>query len=179
MDDAFARALAEWSGFYTLFGGAAATLLGLLFVALSLRLNVFRDQALADVRDFATFAFVTFLAAVVIAALTLVPHAHVRTVAIVVGLVGVMGLILLAWVGQAWIRLNVHHAGPQRGSDPEPTTTLLVGLLGLGAPIWVSLWPPGWSRHGSRTRWAGWPSWRAACWERHRSRVDHVCPCRP
>ena len=74
MDEAFTHALGEWSGFYTLVGGAAATLLGLLFVALSLRLNVFHDQALADIRAFATFTFNTFLLALVLAALAVAPH---------------------------------------------------------------------------------------------------------
>jgi O-antigen/teichoic acid export membrane protein len=106
MDESVTRALAGWSGFYTLLGGAAATLLGLLFVALSLRLNVFRDQALADVRDFATFTFSTFLVALVIAALALAPHARGSVLAVALGLVGAVGLLMTVWVARQWRRLN-------------------------------------------------------------------------
>jgi hypothetical protein len=133
MDDAMGRALAEWAGFYTLLGGAGATLLGLLFVSLSLRLNVFREQVLADVRDFATLAFATFLVAIVIAALALAPHPGGLTFAIALGLLGVAGLLLLAWFGREWIRLNVRQSGPISG----PVTSLRqlpIALLGLGSP---------------------------------------------
>jgi hypothetical protein len=41
MDNTFSQALSEWTAFYALMGGAAATLLGLLFVAVSVRLNIF------------------------------------------------------------------------------------------------------------------------------------------
>ena len=64
MDNAFSQALAEWTAFYALMGGAAATLLGLLFVAVSLRLNIFHQRQVADVRDFAAFTFGTFLVAI-------------------------------------------------------------------------------------------------------------------
>ena len=61
MDDAFSQALADWTAFYALMGGAAATLLGLLFVAVSVRLNIFHQREVADVRDFAAFTFGTSL----------------------------------------------------------------------------------------------------------------------
>ena len=44
MDDAFSQALTDWTAFYALMGGAAATLLGLLFVAVSVRLNIFHQR---------------------------------------------------------------------------------------------------------------------------------------
>jgi hypothetical protein len=71
MDDAFSQALAEWTAFYALMGGAAATLLGLLFVAVSVRLNIFHQREVADVRDFAAFTFGTFLVAIAVAGFAL------------------------------------------------------------------------------------------------------------
>ena len=76
MDDAFSQALAEWTAFYALMGGAAATLLGLLFVAVSVRLNIFHQREVADVRDFAAFTFGTFLVAIAVAGFAIAPHAH-------------------------------------------------------------------------------------------------------
>ncbi|HZG65658.1 MAG TPA: hypothetical protein VEZ12_02885, partial [Herpetosiphonaceae bacterium] len=116
MDDSLTRALAEWSGFYTLLGGAAATLLGLLFVALSLRLNVFRDQELADVHAFATFTFSTFLVAIVIAALAVAPHERGAALVVALGLAAATGLSMTAWVSRVWMRLN--RTGSASGPGP-------------------------------------------------------------
>ena len=82
MDDAFSQSLADWTAFYALMGGAAATLLGLLFVALSVRLNIFHQREVADVRDFAAFTFGTFLVAIAVAGLAIAPHAHRSTLAL-------------------------------------------------------------------------------------------------
>jgi hypothetical protein len=51
------QAIGSWQGFYTYLGTVAATLLGLLFVTVSLRLNIFHQHEVRDVRD---FAFLTF-----------------------------------------------------------------------------------------------------------------------
>ena len=44
MDDGFAAAVAAWHDFYLLAGTAAATLIGLIFVALSLNPEVMADD---------------------------------------------------------------------------------------------------------------------------------------
>jgi hypothetical protein len=121
MEDAFSAALADWTGFYALMGGAAATLLGLLFVALSLRLNIFHQRNVADVRDFAAFTFGTFLVAIAVAGLMLAPHGRRGALALALALVGVGGLIASAWVARAWLQLNAPSAAPQ----PE-----------FGPPVW-------------------------------------------
>ena len=133
MDEAFTRALEEWSGFYTLVGGAAATLLGLLFVALSLRLNVFHDQAVADIRAFATFTFSTFLLALVLAALAVAPPEQGSALAVALGLIALTGLLLTAGVARVWLRLN--HAGAGRGPGPAARRQEWVPyFLGMSTP---------------------------------------------
>ena len=82
MNDTFSQALAEWTAYYALMGGAAATLLGLLFVAVSVRLSIFHQREVADVRDFAAFTFGTFLVAIAVAGLALAPHTHPFTLAV-------------------------------------------------------------------------------------------------
>ena len=145
MDDAFARAMTEWSGFYTLLGGATATLLGLLFVALSLRLNIFHERDLADVRDFATFTFSTFLVAIVIAALAVAPHERGGALAVALLFAATAGLLMTAWVARAWIRLNLSttesQAGPESGPGIGPQTGLtlrpgqgITYMVGMGTP---------------------------------------------
>ena len=111
MDEAFAQALVEWSGFYTLMGSAAATLLGLLFVAVSMRLNIFHQSEVADVRDFAAFTFGTFLVAIAVAGLAIAPHAHRFTLAVSLLVIGVAAFCAIAWIARVWIRLNFPATG--------------------------------------------------------------------
>ena len=69
----FAATISEWHDFYTLAGGAAATLLGLLFVAVSLNLRLFTDPAHPDLQSEAVSTFSSFLYLVLIALVALMP----------------------------------------------------------------------------------------------------------
>jgi hypothetical protein len=115
MDVTFSQALAEWTAFYALMGGAAATLLGLLFVAVSVRLNIFHQREVADVRDFAAFTFGTFLVAIAVAGFAIAPHAHRSTLALSLLLVGIAAFFGIAVVARLWIRLNAPAPGARPG----------------------------------------------------------------
>jgi hypothetical protein len=115
MDGAFSQALAEWTAFYALMGGAAATLLGLLFVAVSVRLNIFHQREVADVRDFAAFTFGTFLVAIAVAGFAIAPHAHRISLALSLLLVSIAAFAAIAWSSRLWIRLNAPAAGTPPG----------------------------------------------------------------
>jgi hypothetical protein len=118
MDEAFSQALTEWTAYYALMGAAAATLLGLLFVALSLRLSIFHQREVADVRDFAAFTFGTFLVAMAVAGLALAPHAHRSTLALALLIVAIAAFLAIAWIGRVWFRLNVPVTGSRIGDVP-------------------------------------------------------------
>ena len=118
MDDAFSQALAEWTAFYALIGGAAATLLGLLFVAVSVRLNIFHQRQVADVRDFAAFTFGTFLVAIAVAGFAIAPHAHRFSLALSLLLVCVAAFVTIAWIARLWIRLNAPATASPPGTRP-------------------------------------------------------------
>ena len=133
MDEAFAQALAEWTAFYALMGGAAATLLGLLFVSLSVRLDIFHQRNVEDVRDFAAFTFGTFLVAIAIAGLAIAPHAHRFTLALSLLLVGVAAFVTITWIARVWIRLNPPKTGARPGNTPDQWQGW-VYLLGMSAP---------------------------------------------
>jgi hypothetical protein len=133
MDEAFSQALAEWTGFYTLMGGAAATLLGLLFVAVSMRLNIFHQREVADVRDFAAFTFGTFLVAIAVAGLAIAPHAHRFTLALSLLLVGIAAFAAIASIARLWIRLNFPAAGSRPGSTPDEWRGWAY-MLGMSGP---------------------------------------------
>jgi hypothetical protein len=133
MDDAFSQALAEWTAFYALMGGAAATLLGLLFVAVSVRLNIFHQHQVADVRDFAAFTFGTFLVAIAVAGFAIAPHAHRFSLALSLLLVSIAAFVAIAWIARLWIRLNA----PAPGARPGYTSGHWRGwayFLGMSGP---------------------------------------------
>jgi hypothetical protein len=112
VDGPFADSLSDWMAFFALMGGAAATLLGLLFVAVSLRLNIFRQRNVRDIRDFAAFTLATYLVAMMVAGLVLAPHARQETVALPLLLIGLGGLGALGWVIAEWLRLDLPRAMP-------------------------------------------------------------------
>jgi len=133
MDDSFALSLADWTAFYALAGGAAATLLGLQFVAVSLRLNIFRQRDVADVRDFAAFTVGMFLVAIAIAGLALAPHEEGRVFALALFLVSVLGFLAIIWTARDWVRLNPSPSRNWPGSAAGEWQGL-VFLIGMGTP---------------------------------------------
>jgi hypothetical protein len=129
----FAEALADWTAYFALMGGAAATLLGLLFVALSVRLNIFHQRNVEDVRDFAAFTFGTFLIAIAVAGLALAPHGHPSTLALPLLLVGIAAFLAIAGIARLWIRLNVPAMGARPGNTPAAWQGW-VFMLGMAGP---------------------------------------------
>jgi hypothetical protein len=72
--DAFAQAIEGWHDFYMMVGTAAATLIGLLFVSLSLNVDVITREANADLRVLAAQTFTSFLNVTMLAVLFLIPN---------------------------------------------------------------------------------------------------------
>src|SRR5215211_805615 len=118
MDSAFADALADWVPFYALAGAAAATLLGLLFVAASLRLAIFRNPDTADVSYFATFIFANMIGAMIVPGLALIPHESPSSLAIPLVALGLIGLIMLVTLIRLTYRLNPRNTAPSPGVSP-------------------------------------------------------------
>src|SRR5215204_10849 len=115
MDETFSQSLTEWTAYFALMGGAAATLLGLLFVAVSVRLNIFHQRQVADVRDFAAFTIGTFLVAIAVAGFASARHAHRFSLALSLLLISVAAFAAIAWIARLWIRLNAPTAGARPG----------------------------------------------------------------
>jgi hypothetical protein len=72
--DAFAQAVNGWHDFYLMVGTAAATLIGLLFVSLSLNADAIAHPANFDLRALAEQTFSTFLLILSFAVLFLIPN---------------------------------------------------------------------------------------------------------
>src|SRR5919112_4259063 len=73
VEDRFA-ALAEWHDFFAAVAGVAATLVGLLFVALALNPAVMADDSPAGLRTWAGQTFQSFLMVLFVALVVLIPE---------------------------------------------------------------------------------------------------------
>jgi hypothetical protein len=70
----FIKTITEWQTFYLLGGTAAATLIGLLFVAVSIHIDVFHRKTSTDLHHFAALTFNCFFYVLLISILFLVPR---------------------------------------------------------------------------------------------------------
>jgi hypothetical protein len=71
--DPFAQTVDGWHDFYMMIGTAAATLMGLLFVSLSLNADVITRKENADLRALAAHTFGSFMSVLMFAVLFLIP----------------------------------------------------------------------------------------------------------
>jgi hypothetical protein len=96
--DTFAQAVEGWHDFYLMIGTAAATLVGLLFVSLSLNVDAITRKENADLRVLAAQTFTSFLNAVMLAVLFLIPHQE--PLGLGLPLLGISGYGLYETVGR-------------------------------------------------------------------------------
>jgi hypothetical protein len=71
--DGFTQAIEGWHDFYLMIGAAAATLVGLLFVSLSLNVDAITRPENADLRMLAAQTFTSFICVVAFSVLFLIP----------------------------------------------------------------------------------------------------------
>jgi len=98
--DVFTETMHSWASFYILVGTAAATLAGLMFVALSLGMNVMTDITKETFDLFVTPSILYFGTALVLAAVMLVPTFTPMGLALTLLLFGVIGF----WITVAYVR---------------------------------------------------------------------------
>jgi hypothetical protein len=89
----FIATIAEWRPFYGLAGTAAATLIGLLFVAVSINIDTFRRRTSADLHHFAALTFNCFFYVLLISMLFLIPSLSSLALGISLLLLGALGLL--------------------------------------------------------------------------------------
>ena len=129
MDDRFD--LAAWHDFFAAVAGVAATLVGLLFVALALNPAVMADDGPAGLRTWAGQTFHNFLMVLVVALIILIPDT---------GPVGFgIPLVILAGWGVARVIADVRRVR----SDPAPEWHGRQGLSRFAMPLAgyaIALW---------------------------------------
>ncbi|HMA34900.1 MAG TPA: hypothetical protein VKY74_10520 [Chloroflexia bacterium] len=103
MGDTFAQTLHDWQNFYMLTGTAAATLIGLLFVAASLGAGLIADHTRDNIRTFVTPTLLHFGAVLILACIFTVPGQSPDVLGALVAAIGVAGLAqVLKTVPQMW-----------------------------------------------------------------------------
>ena len=124
----FSQIILGWQGFYTLMGTAAATLIGLLFVAVSINIEAFRRRAYTDLQLFATLTFNCFFYVLLISMFFLIPGLSPLG----------LGLPLLLLGGLGFANAVVQQRRARRGrlsqqniSVASQFTTPILCLLGL------------------------------------------------
>ncbi len=98
--------LRDWHDFYVLSGTAAATLVGLMFVAASIGAQVFSEQNRAAMGAFISPTVVNFGSALFICILVMVPSHTYVTLALALAAIGLVGFF---YSGRVWMQLFVRH----------------------------------------------------------------------
>jgi len=92
MTDVFTETLHSWQNFYFMIGGAAAGLIGLMFVAVSLAINFINKEISPEARSFVTPSIVYFVSVLIVAGIMLVPTYAPISLAAILFLAGAVGL---------------------------------------------------------------------------------------
>jgi hypothetical protein len=101
------QALKEWHDFYLLVGTVGATLLGLLFVAVSLGVGFLTDQRKEATRTFMSPIVVHLTSVFFLSAIALFPWHQAEIFAALIGVTAVVGATLSAYITIQVVRTNM------------------------------------------------------------------------
>lgn len=99
--------LKPWHDFYLLVGTAGATLLALLFVAVSLGAGFLTDERRAGTRTFFSPVVMHFTSVFFVSAIALLPWHHGSSLAALIGVTAAVGAILSAWITIQVVRTDM------------------------------------------------------------------------
>jgi hypothetical protein len=103
MQGTFAEGILKWRDFYALVGGAAAGLLGLLFVSVSLHLDVITKSVGNEVRILSEQTFLSFIYVLLISMLFMIPYQNATGLGLPLLAMGVLACLRTASNGlQFW-----------------------------------------------------------------------------
>ena len=100
MEEATRGPLAAWESFYVIVGSSGAALTGLQFVVIALIAESRRRRTTREIAAFGTPTIVHFCAALLVAAIMSAPWHSFSTVAVVLAVCGLVGLVygsIVAW----------------------------------------------------------------------------------
>jgi hypothetical protein len=95
--EVFSQAVAQWHDFYIMVGTASATLIGLLFIGVTLNIDLIRRTDFADVLHVAALTFNSFFYPIIFAVVFLIPNISpvgLGTPLLAVGSLGLLNMLL-------------------------------------------------------------------------------------
>lgn len=107
-----ADALEGWKDFYLLVGTAGATLLALLFVAVTLGVGVLTEDRQEGTRTYMSPVVVHFASVFFLSAVALAPAHRALFYAVVIGAAAVAGLIIAIYTAVQVLRINLSRYWP-------------------------------------------------------------------
>jgi hypothetical protein len=87
----FADAIHEWETFYLLTGTAGVTIIGLLLIAISINVELFRNKFSYDLQHFAALTFNSFFYVLILAIFFLIPKISSLGLGISIMILGFLG----------------------------------------------------------------------------------------
>ena len=100
MEGTFVETITQWQNFYMLAGTAAATLVGLLFVSVSLHIDLIsRFEGTIDIQMLAEQTFLNFLLVLSFAFIFLIPNPTPSGIGIPLLILGLIGIIRMQCCG--------------------------------------------------------------------------------
>jgi modulator of FtsH protease len=135
----FEEALQGWSDFYIATAGAAAALLGLLFVGVSINIGRLDIAQRLDIRSRANQAFINLTFVLVLSLTALIPDQDARSIATTCGILTALGLFGVGHRLFVLARSSMWTGGRLRPLRHLVWTLLAMILLGVATyQLWVS-----------------------------------------
>jgi hypothetical protein len=127
----FAQNVQDWHDFYMFVGAAAATLVGLLFVAVTLNISKYQQSSYGATRMVAYRTFYTFIYILFVAGVLLIPHQSPFDLGLPLLIISVIGIYHS--VGNiVWVRRHKPSAGLSEEDTMRRLALVLASLVGLG-----------------------------------------------
>jgi hypothetical protein len=131
------QALKEWHDFYLLVGTVGATLLGLLFVAVSLGVGYLTEQRKAATRTFMSPVVIHFTSVFFLSAIALFPWRQAELFAAIIGATALVGAILSTCITIQVVRTNMTNYVEDYIAYGALPGVAYLGLLAAAASIYL------------------------------------------
>lgn len=132
MSASFSSTIADWHDFYMLAGTASATLIGLLFVAVSLHIDLIGESGAETILSLARRTFTRFIIVVIVALLFLVPHQDPKGLGLpllAVGIAEALRTFRVSWTATKGLR---EHGGFRDFTDRVMLSLVLPLVSSIG-----------------------------------------------
>lgn len=129
----FTKLIAGWETLYLLTGTAATTLMGLLFVAISIHTDWFKDRGRLDLRNFGALTFNSFFYVLLISILFLVPGFGWGETG------GVLLILGLADLTNSFLQLRHARLAQRRAPEERITLRFSFPILCLAALVFAAI----------------------------------------